>query len=180
MERLTKHSKQTSHENGICCTHFRGPECLEAGGNCAMNCKWEEAAWSRLAAYEDTGLTPVEVSTLVKDWNDLCTIVGECGGISRVRVLAEADKDGRLSVLPCKVGDTLWVARNPWTGELLKKPLDACVNGMKMYPHGLYVNLLFDTRKINGTRDYEINHIGKTVFLTREEAKAALEAMKDG
>lgn len=37
---------------------------------------------SRLAAYEDTGLTPVEVSTLVKDWNDLCTIVGECGGIS--------------------------------------------------------------------------------------------------
>ena len=44
---------------------------------------------------------------------------------------------------------------------------------MKMYSHGLYVNLLFDTRKINGTRDYEINHIGKTVFLTREEAKAA-------
>lgn len=65
-----------------------------------MNCKWEEAAWSRLAAYEDTGLTPVEVSTLVKDWNDLCTIVGECGGISRVRVLAEADKDGRLVILP--------------------------------------------------------------------------------
>ena len=58
MERLTKHSKQTSHENGICCTHFYGPECLEVGGNCAMNCKWEEAAWSRLAAYEDTGLTP--------------------------------------------------------------------------------------------------------------------------
>lgn len=100
MERLTKHSKQTSHENGICCTHFRGPECLEVGGNCAMNCKWEEAAWSRLAAYEDTGLTPVEVSTLVKDWNDLCTIVGECGGISRVRVLAEADENGRLVVIP--------------------------------------------------------------------------------
>ena len=44
MERLTKHSKQTSHENGICCTHFCGPECLEVGGNCAMNCKWGEAA----------------------------------------------------------------------------------------------------------------------------------------
>ena len=61
MERLTKHSKQTSHENGICCTHFRGPECLEVGGNCAMNCKWEEAAWSRLAAFEDTGLTPRDI-----------------------------------------------------------------------------------------------------------------------
>lgn len=65
------------------------------------------AAWSyaelrgRLMQYEDTGKTPVEVSTLVKDWNDLCTIVRECGGISRVRVLAEADKDGRVD------GDTL-------------------------------------------------------------------------
>ena len=65
MERLTKHSKQTSHENGICCTHFYGPECLEVGGNCAMNCKWEEAAWSRLAAYEDTGLTPGDIKELL-------------------------------------------------------------------------------------------------------------------
>ena len=43
-----------------------------------------------LRAYEATGLTPEEVSTLVKDWSDLCTIVGECGGISRVRALDEA------------------------------------------------------------------------------------------
>lgn len=66
MERLTKHSKQTSHENGICCTHFFGPECRGVGGNCAMNCKWEEAAWNRLAAYEDTGLTPGDVEELIK------------------------------------------------------------------------------------------------------------------
>ena len=179
MERLTAYSKQTSHKNGICCTHFCGPECLGVGGNCAMNCKWEEAAWSRLAAYEDTELTPEEVSALIKDWSDLCTTIGECGGIDRLRELADADKEGRLMVSPRKVGDTVWVTRNPWTGKLLKKPLDAYVNGMKMYSHGLYVNLLFDTRKINGTRDYEINHIGKTVFLTREEAEKALEAMKD-
>ena len=100
MERLTEHSKQTSHENGICCTHFRGPECLEVGGNYAMNCKWEEAAWSRLASYEDTGLTPAEVSALVKDWSDRCTTIGECGGFDRLRELAEADKDGRVVVLP--------------------------------------------------------------------------------
>lgn len=185
MERLTEHSKQTSHENGICCTHFRGPECLRVGGNCAMNCKWEEAAWSRLAAYEDTGLTPERCAEFARaDAEGRCIIMRDAEqeqeGVARLRELAEADKACRLVVLPCKVGDTLWVTSNPWTGELLKKPLDACVNGMKMYSHGLYVNLLFDTRKINGTRDYEINHIGKTVFLTREEAKAALEAMKDG
>ncbi len=133
----------------------------------------------RLAAYEDTGLEPREVSAIVKEWSDLCTVIGECGGIDRLRELSEADRAGRLVVSPRKVGDTVWVTRNPWTGKLLKKPLDAYVNGMKMYSHGFYVNLLFDTRKINGTRDYEINHIGKTVFLTREEAEAALEAMKD-
>lgn len=67
MERLTTHSKQTSHENGICCTHFCGPECLRVGGNCAMNCKWEEAVWSRLADYEDTGYTPEEIAKLQGD-----------------------------------------------------------------------------------------------------------------
>lgn len=179
MERLTKHSKQTSHENGICCTHFRGPECLEVGGNCAMNCKWEEAAWSRLAAYEDTRLTPEEIDMDHEAAEQLRQLCQGCD-LDRLEELAEADRAGRLMVSPCKVGDTVWVTRNPWTGKLLKKPLDAYVNGMKMYSHGLYVNLLFDTRKINGTRDYEINHIGKTVFLTHEEAEAALEAIKDG
>lgn len=179
MERLTKHSKQTSHENGICCTHFRGPECLEVGGNCAMNCKWEEAAWSRLAAYEDTRLTPEEIDMDHEAAEQLRQLCQGCD-LDRLEELAEADRAGRLMVSSCKVGDTVWVTRNPWTGKLLKKPLDAYVNGMKMYSHGLYVNLLFDTRKINGTRDYEINHIGKTVFLTHEEAEAALEAIKDG
>lgn len=172
MERLTK------RENG----HAHYPRCFEepcVGMGCRIeNCEFKVEICDRLANYEDTGLTPEEVSTLVKDWSDLCTIVGECGGVSRVRALVEANKDGRLVVLPFKVGDTVWVTRNPWTGELLKKPLDAYVNGMKMYSHGLYVNLLFDTRKINGTMDYEINHIGKTVFLTREEAEKALESMK--
>lgn len=178
MERLTEHSKQTSHENGICCTHFRGPECLRVGGNCAMNCKWEEAAWSRLAAYEDTRLEPEEIDMDHEAAEQLRHLCRNCD-IDRLEELADADRAGRLVVPPCKVGDTLWVTSNPWTGKLLKKPLDACVNGMKMYSHGLYVNLLFDTRKINGTRDYEINHIGKTVFLTRKEAEKALEAMKD-
>lgn len=179
MERLTKHSKQTSHENGICCTHFYGPECLEVGGNCAMNCKWEEAAWSRLAAYEDTRLTPEEIDMDHEAAEQLRQLCQGCD-LDRLEELAEAYRAGRLMVSPRKVGDTVWVTRNPWTGKLLKKPLDAYVDGMKMYSHGLYVNLLFDTRKINGTRDYEINHIGKTVFLTHEEAEAALEAIKDG
>lgn len=103
MERLTKHSKQTSHENGICCTHFCGPECLEVGGNCAMNCKWEEAAWSRLAAYEDTKLTPERCAEFARADAEGRYIImrdAEQEGVARLRELAEADKNGRVVVLP--------------------------------------------------------------------------------
>ena len=152
MERLTKHSKQTSHENGICCTHFRGPECLEVGGNCAMNCKWEEAAWSRLAAYEDTRLTPEEVDMDREAAEQLRQLCQGCD-LDRLEELAEADRAGRLEVLPCKVGDTVYTLRRTFDG--------ADVVGEK--------ELWWD----------DIPQLGKTVFITREEAEVALEAMKD-
>lgn len=124
MERLTKHSKQTSHENGICCTHFRGPECLEVGGNCAMNCKWEEAAWSRLAAYEDTKLTPERCAEFARADAEGRYIImrdAEQEGVARLRELAEADKEGRLFLLPLEPGRPMlcqeyferpWVMKN--------------------------------------------------------------------
>lgn len=138
MERLTKHSKQTSHENGICCTHFRGPECLEVGGNCAMNCKWEEAAWSRLAAYEDTGLEPEEINDLasVREISPeaeyainkhadniierLDKLLHQTDDDARLRELAEADKAGRLVVLPFTSGRTLLCKENIDSPRLMK------------------------------------------------------------
>lgn len=124
----------------------------------------------RLKAYEDTERTPEEVTTLVKDWSDLCTIVGECGGISRVRVLAEANKDGRLVALPCKVGDTVYrivrdadphITRDEVRNIYFADDMTLCV-------------------ELVGGRIILSEKFGKTVFLTREEAKRALEAMKDG
>lgn len=180
MERLTKHSKQTSHENGICCTHFCGPECLEVGGNCAMNCKWEEAAWSRLAAYEDTGLKPKEVYSMYGEWGAMMAALNRIGGgYGRLRELAEADKDGRLVVLPCRVGGKLWViGRDNVPREMELEPPDirtVCTDED---------NLCMSTcnRRPDGYCAYRLRNdgtsIGKTVFLTREEAEAALEAMK--
>lgn len=56
-----------------------------------------------LRAYEATGLTPESVEALQKNWSDLCTIIGECGGLDRVKELAEADKEGRTVTAPyCK------------------------------------------------------------------------------
>ena len=138
----------------------------EEYGCWSYHCGSGEAA-NRLAAYEDTGLEPEEVSTLVKDWSDLCTIVGECGGISRVKELAEADKDGRLVVRPCKVGDTLF---RVFAGEILEHK----VRNMRYL--AIQERWDIDTTPFCS---YVESSIGKTIFLTREEAKAALEATKN-
>lgn len=132
-------------------------------GDCSAGCKWEETAWERLAAYEDTGLTPEEVDTLQKDWSYLCTVVGECGGLSRVKELTEADKDGRLVVLPCKVGDTVYKvitiqSQKPVILETQVKTLGQVA----------------DVAQLLGKRNKVIN-----IFLTREEAERALEGKQN-
>ena len=141
----------------------------------------QKQIWERLKQYEDTKRTPEQIEALeAAIMGKAVAQITEFEGlpIARLRELAVADKDGRCVVPPCKVGDMVWVIAHPWTGKLQKKPLVAYVNGMKLFTHGLYVNVLFDTLKINGTRDYGIISIGKTVFLTREEAEKELAEME--
>lgn len=173
MDCLTKHSKQTPHENGICCTHFLGPECLGVGGNCAMNCKWEEAAWSRLAAYEDTGLTPERCAEFARADAEGRYIVmrdAEQEGDALLRELAEADKAGRLVVLPCKVGDTVYFRTYDCNGTV----------DLGIQPHK--VTAIVGRAIVSGRYTDAVllpGQYGVSWFLTREEAEEALEAMKD-
>ena len=162
---------------------FEGNFCDIAQCAC-MKCPYDtdcsqKQVWERLKAYEDTGLTPEEIKAPFTE-DAMINLAAQALGVepSRLRELAVADKDGRCVVPPCKVGDMVWVIAHPWTGKLQKKPLVAYVNGIELFTHGLYVNVLFDTIKINGTRDYGIIRIGKTVFLTREEAEKALAEME--
>lgn len=170
MDRLTRRS-----DTG----HAYYPRCFEEpcnGNGCKFkDCPFDETICERLAAYEDTGLTPEEVSALVKDWSDLCTIIGECGGIDRLRALAEADKDGRLVVLPCRVGDKLYEVTGRKTISVYE------VRAIRTELFGLFIEWDivegFVWQSLSGINAGEI---GKTVFLTREEAEKALEAKKDG
>lgn len=93
-----------------------------------MNCKWEEAAWSRLAAYEDTRLTPEEAKRMSNilmdvgiDYNCSWEYVKNWLLDDRLRELAEADKEGRLFLLPLEPGRPMlcqeyferpWVMKN--------------------------------------------------------------------
>lgn len=71
--------------------------------------------FNRLASYEDTRLEPEEVVAKLK-WADhaaevLNDIFGKIGifDVSHLRELVQAEQDGRLVVLPCKVGATVYL-----------------------------------------------------------------------
>lgn len=125
-----------------------------------------------LRAYKATGLTPEKVSTLVKDWSDLCTIVGECGGISRVRELAEADKEGRLVVLPCSKALTNADRMRTATNQQLAKQL---YDTQKEFCRMLYKKLGFED-ELNFSEDY--SDILAWLNAPSKEAEKALEAME--
>ena len=153
--------------------HYLGADhYIKCSENCDMDmgcidCQSFDCLVERLAAYEDTGLKPDEVSALVKDWSDLCTATGECGGIDRLRELAEADKDGRLVVRPCKVGDTLF---RVFAGEILEHK----VRNMRYL--AIQGRWDIDTTPFCS---YVESSIGKTIFLTREKAEKALEGKRN-
>jgi hypothetical protein len=109
----------------------------------------------RLAAYED--------------------IAELCGGFDRLRELAEADKDGRVVVLPCKVGDTVWIVGAVRKLYSAKVRTFFCghpsaVRGRD--PDG-HIHMIRTTEC-----DIPMQEFGKTVFLSREEAEKALQEME--
>jgi len=70
-------------------------------------------AIDRLAAYEDIGLEPEDIDALQKRERGLAEMLANvsCGcavTYTRLAELAQAEKDGRLVALPCKVGDMVW------------------------------------------------------------------------
>ena len=122
---------------------------------------------NRLATYEDTGLEPEEI----KELRELCTDevaelartlykAMESGKLDHLRDILQADQDGRIP--PCKRGDVVYCIRhNPCTGYYVKT-LTVCT--VTIWEPGRFS--VFTTKE---------DELGKTVFLTREEAEAALK-----
>lgn len=78
---------------------------------------------NRLAAYEDTGLEPESVEALKLSMiGKAISEITEFDGlpIDRLRELAEADKDGRVVVLPFTSGRTLLCKENIDSPRLMK------------------------------------------------------------
>ena len=148
---------------------------------------------SRLAAYEDLverwKLRSIEEANRIfhrvnaLGGIDLMAQYRDIGSIDHFRDLLQAEQDGRLVVLPCKVGDKVRVDDRTWGNTWNYKTVD----GGK-YLLGEIVAII-KTRKQTlikiraehnvswkrPMRRYPISSIGKTVLLTREEAEAALK-----
>ena len=139
--------------------------------------KYTEQEWicvlqDRLAAYEESGCAPEEV--LPKDKADeialklmrLADLENLCS-YTRLRELAEADKNGRVVVPPCKVGDVLY--RVSPSGVVVHRVANVVYRGLTSR---WYIDTIPNL-------PYASEELGKTVFLTHEEAKEALEAMRE-
>ena len=161
MKRLTKRC------NGIV-TYIGASNEYETGQiACEVEPQGVRELLERLAAYEDTRLTP----ELVRETAELAIWVHD-NGIEKIKKWIKADKDGRVVVLPCKVGDTVWANLDG-----MRHPRKCVIEFANIGSH--VTTIVFST--VDGLREqYGVNpsSFGKTVFLTREEADKALEAMK--
>jgi hypothetical protein len=112
-------------------------------------------AVDHLAAYEDSGLSPEEI-TVLKTSEKICE---DCWNY------ALAQKEGRLIVLPCKAGDSIYPINID--RELNKPPLRVTGFRFSGFDNEGWIEI--------GLLKYKVSEIGKTVFLTREEAEKALQ-----
>lgn len=144
--------------------HEENGNCTAVGGFCTAV---PAAHCPLLREYLDTGLTPEQCETakvIVES-----TFSDDTAKAERIRELLKADKDGRLVMLPCKVGDGLWTF---------------CTHPVEQ----VYSFTVTDISTLNGRTMLNTSRcgvidardVGKTVFLTRKEAESALEEAKDG
>ena len=133
-----------------------------------------------LRAYAATGLTPERCAEFARADAEGRYIVmrdAEQEGVARLREIAEADKDGRLVVLPVKpvltpiLSSMLYIVED---GDIYEDALYEAIVGMSENGE---INVVYTT--LSDQITFEQADIGQTVFLTREEAEKALEAMKD-
>ncbi len=142
----------------------------EEYGCWSYHCGSGEAA-NRLAAYEETGLTPQACA----EAREAGKVLSSCDiSFRRLAELLTADRDGRLVVPPCKAGDTVYeVTSRKTISEYRVKAIR-----VELFCTFIEWDIVagFVDKSIFGV---PVDEIGKTVFLTREEAKRALEGKRN-
>lgn len=101
--------------------------------------------------------------------------------------IMKADDEGRLLVLPCKVGDTIYEIDLPEYGVIVCKVIwidyyigpAAHIQGNEMVAAVSLSVEVIDGHGKGSCYAFEQSDFGKTVFLAREDAEKALEGTKN-
>ena len=97
----------------------------------------------------------------LKAYEDIAEL---CGGFDRLRELAEADEDGRVVVLPCKVGDTVWF-------KTYKNNARDCIGVQPHEVTRISASIIVPGEIVD--IGIPVDQIGVRVFLSETEAVAA-------
>lgn len=132
-------------------------------------------AIDRLAAYEDTGMMPEEVNAVIhalmgKTLSEIVEFDGV--PIARLQELAQADKEGRVVVLPCKPGEY-------WRDEDGERVLIGTVSFCKTRNSVGTTDMVTYSYK-DEEDDFAVNWIYFKSHFTRDEAEAALKGEGNG
>lgn len=142
----------------------------------------------RLKEYEDIGLLPKQILEIDKLYTEKCEelaklqkeylsgmeLVKIYAGLRKLEEYRKLDEKGRLLKLPCTVGDTVYRI------SISRTYIDSCqitgfteCDSVKSMCYTAYIDP--DEEDIISFSDF-----GKTVFLTKEEAEAALKGLEAG
>lgn len=166
MERLTKPDWKSLF-SWECCgqTDFclRGRDKEKECVNCIV-----PKLYARVAMFEDMELT-YEKAAWMKEVIEVA-FDRDTSRLERAYEVNKADKEGRVVVLPCKVGDTVYFVN-------AKQILEFTVVGYAIDETGIswvYSEHVDKTGNTN-ERTFSPDRFGKNTFLTREEAERVLE-----
>ena len=92
--------------------------------------------------------------------------------LEELKSYKEAEEQGLLVRLPCKVGDTVYVPTRNFVSELR-------IIMISVDMHGTYFRWMLNSGIYPNLDGFSGSKLGKAVFLTREEAEKKLEEMKN-
>lgn len=116
----------------------------------------------------------VQATTMRSRLKEIEDILGDDYDLNRLKELVEADREGKCVLLPCKVGDKLYKISENGVKEVVVQSI------VFMLSHTVNHLTVHVANERGAMTEIETKDFGKTVFLTLEEAEAALKKMNEG
>ena len=128
--------------------------CSDGNIECA-NCRYANEAFLKLAEYENVGLQPEHIDSIIEQ------LLG----------YLDAEQAGLLIELPCKVGDIFYI-------NIQKQTYECKISGFYISKDEIQFMVAFQDEDSKTWHETGEAHKKEDLFLTREEAEKALEGVE--